>query len=994
MLRSLTKRIFISTKKFSCVLFHERLDVIITNSEDKTMRVWDLYSKNSVDTFTKSDGRYWTLASHPTVNYVAAGHDTGFSVFTLQSERISSVLAPNQQDLFYVYKKQLFHKDCRNGRETLIKDIDHTPTGSSMCYQQPSAIYYNQFNNTANNVLIQFKDKEKIYHKYYLYTFDSNIARAKNECSSTFRYCLGAVFIAKDRLAILSNSKEVGLLDNSGNIKNLANLPLIDMIYPAHMGKLIMRSDTAAILYDTTTRKLINQIDYTDIQHMKRVVWSNKYTHVALLCKKTVYILNKNFNLLTTINEQFKVSSAVWNNDGVLNYTTKTHLKYGLVNGDQGIIKSLETPIYLIQASGNEIIAIDSEARFQKFSIDREEYLFKLAIRSRNAAKIEACLKNHTKLGNSLISYLCKKNYSAIALHMVDDLKARFSLAIDSGNLEVAFETCHDQLKDKESYSTLSEEALRQGNHQIMEIAYQKNRNYEKLSFLYLVTGNLPKLEKMMGIAQKRGDIMSRFQNALFLGDISERVRILAEAGLVHLAYLSAVNHGLQDMVQPLAQAIEDSIPSLKLPAKPVALVPPKPLVLHVQASPMTTINWPHKELNEEEILLAGAVDEDETQETAPQELELNIDSIDNEYQDKNAPKDFGFDKDIMSPLEEGNWGVDDIVDLPDIDELDQHSASQQISSLADSAPGRDPLVERARNSQLAGELATCGDFEGAASILRRQIGVRDAAAFTPVFNKLFKSSRVVISGLPFVNPVAIQMSEDGNKLQVMGSTSQLMNILRIGYKQTSDGKFTEALTSFREILLQIPLLVLQNPQEEQDIYTLINICYNYIVALRCEISRRQNQDNPKRSLELSAYMCCCVMEPAHRVLVLRNAMALAYKQQDFIYAAYFAKRILQIAETNPNVIKSDKLDNARKVYAACEQKGTNQHTIEFDQNWLYENDAVTKICAKSLTLLKGNQVKRDAYIKASYKSEYDGQVDDIAGVCVIGAECLGLKLY
>jgi len=140
---------------------------------------------------------------------------------------------------------------------------------------------------------------------------------------------------------------------------------------------------------------------------------------------------------LTSINEQFKVSSAVWNTDGVLIYTTKTHLKYALVNGDQGIIKSLETPIYLIQANGNEIIAIDPEARFQKFSIDREEYLFKLAIRSRNAAKIDACLKNYTKLGNSLISYLYKKNYSAIALHMVDDLRARFSLAIDSGNLEV-----------------------------------------------------------------------------------------------------------------------------------------------------------------------------------------------------------------------------------------------------------------------------------------------------------------------------------------------------------------------------------------------------------------------------------------------------------------------------------------------------------------------------------------------------------------------------
>ena len=80
-----------------------------------------------------------------------------------------------------------------------------------------------------------------------------------------------------------------------------------------------------------------------------------------------------------------------------------------------------------------------------------------------------------------------------------------------------------------------------------MEIAYQKNRNYEKLSFLYLVTGNLPKLEKMMGIAQKRGDIMSRFQNALFLGDIEERVRLLAEAGLGIISPLFLFSYFLSD---------------------------------------------------------------------------------------------------------------------------------------------------------------------------------------------------------------------------------------------------------------------------------------------------------------------------------------------------------------------------------------------------------------------------------------------------------------
>ena len=37
-------------------------------------------------------------------------------------------------------------------------------------------------------------------------------------------------------------------------------------------------------------------------------------------------------------------------------------------------------------------------------------------------------------------------------------------------------------------------EALRQGNHQIVEFAYQKTKNFERLSFLYLITGNTEKL--------------------------------------------------------------------------------------------------------------------------------------------------------------------------------------------------------------------------------------------------------------------------------------------------------------------------------------------------------------------------------------------------------------------------------------------------------------------------------------------------------------------
>lgn len=65
-----------------------------------------------------------------------------------------------------------------------------------------------------------------------------------------------------------------------------------------------------------------------------------------------------------------------------------------------------------------------------------------------------------------MISYLFKKNYSSLALTLVEDPKAKFSLAIDSGNLEAAFKTCME-FKDKESFVRLGEEALRQGNQQV-----------------------------------------------------------------------------------------------------------------------------------------------------------------------------------------------------------------------------------------------------------------------------------------------------------------------------------------------------------------------------------------------------------------------------------------------------------------------------------------------------------------------------------------------
>ncbi len=50
-------------------------DLIISNSEDKSIRVWDMSKRTGVQTFRREHDRFWILQAHPEINLLAAGHD-------------------------------------------------------------------------------------------------------------------------------------------------------------------------------------------------------------------------------------------------------------------------------------------------------------------------------------------------------------------------------------------------------------------------------------------------------------------------------------------------------------------------------------------------------------------------------------------------------------------------------------------------------------------------------------------------------------------------------------------------------------------------------------------------------------------------------------------------------------------------------------------------------------------------------------------------------
>ena len=216
-------------------------------------------------------------------------------------------------------------------------------------------------------------------------------------------------------------------------------------------------------------------------------------------------------------------------------------------------------------------------------------------------------------------------------------------------------------------------------------------------------------------------------------------------------------------------------------------------------------------------------------------ELDLDVEVISKEHDKKDLVS-----RENKIETEQNEWGIEDL-DIPDI-EFETSSSIQEALpvSITDYAEGKDAINEKTKNSQLAGELVSCGYFEAAKTILKKQIGVVKADVLNPIFGKIYISSNLAVTGLPFTLPYYHIISQENNRPYVMNSLQNIEIILNKGYQLSTMGKFQDAIITFREVLWHIPLIVLNEPAKENDVHALIRICIEYIIGFKCEIIRKQ----------------------------------------------------------------------------------------------------------------------------------------------------------
>ncbi|XP_075986901.1 coatomer subunit alpha isoform X2 [Anticarsia gemmatalis] len=970
----------------SCVLFHARHELILSNGEDRFIRVWDLTKRTCLHSFKREDERYWVLAAHPTLNLFAAGHDAGMILFKLQRERPAYAVHNNM--LFYIKDRQLRKLDMATNRVTPVMQIK----GGGR--NQP---YSMSLNHAEWCVLVNWRVGDNSSYELYAAPRDGGEAPAAEPARGS---ATTAVWVARNRFAVLEKNNQLVIKNLKNEVSKKISTPTCEEIMYAGTGMLLLREPDCVQLLDVQQKRTIASVK---IAKCRYAIWNADMSLVALLGKHSVTLCTKKLEQLCCVTEGARVKSGAFDDSTpqpVFIYTTANHIKYCCKDGDFGIIRTLDVPVYAVKVlsseAGARVVCLDRDCKPKVLNIDPTEYRFKLALVTRQYDQVLHMVRTAKLVGQSIIAYLQEKGYPEVALHFVKDARTRLSLALQCGNIDVALEAAKS-LDEPAAWDKLAKAALATGNHQIVEMCYQRTKNFDKLSFLYLITGNLDKLRKMMKIAEIRKDVSAQFQGALLLGDVNESIRLLKNSGQLSLAYLTAINHKQLEEAEQLKSMLEAA--ELPVPeANPDAELLRPPLPVH-NAQP----NWPLLAVSKSFFEVAGGARAAAEATGVAAAVAVGDEPLevggawgdDDDVLDEQKGEGEGEEEVMEDACDDGGWDVgDEDLELPE--ELAPVSADidgGEESAQYFVAPTRGPSLALNGKLKTAHDHVATGQFEIALRLLNEQVGIVNFEPYLEVFVSMFGRARLTFGALTSLPPLNAHLHRNwkeasGKDLLPVITTklNDLVTQLQHCYQLTTAGKFSEATDKLQRLAQAVPLLHVDTRPELTEATQLLAIAKEYLLGLQMETARKAMPKNTleeqKRTCEMAAYFTHCKLQPVHQILTLRTALNMFFKLKNFRTAASFARRLLELGP-RPEVAQQ-----ARKILQACEKTLTDEHQL------LYDEHNPFNICGISYKpIYRGKPEEKCPLCGASFLPEHKGKLCPVCGVAEIGKDVLGLRI-
>jgi coatomer subunit beta' len=529
-------------------LFHPKLPIIASASEDGTVRIWQSTTYRAETTLNYGMERAWALAASAESNKLAIGFDEGCVCIELGSDDpVASMDATGK--IVWATNNEI--------QTTTVKGVvgsgdDAIPDGERLpvvprdlgsCELYPQMLKH----NCNGRFVAVCGDGE-----FIIYTAQALRNKAFGQAldfvwsgSGTGDYCIRE---SSNSLKIYKNFKEAQTI--------VPATASADGVFGGHV--VGVKGSDGVLFYDWDSGEFIQKIEAVP----KDVYWSDSGNMVLIATEESAYVLSYNaqkvaqaismgqvnpedgiegsFDLLYEISDTIK--SGKWvgdcfiyiNNGGRLNYSVGGQIET-LVHLETSAGGQTQHTVLGYLAKEDRVYLIDKSLNIVAYKVMLAVLQYQTAVMRGDFDAANELLPNipeseYTKVARFLES----QGFKEEAFAVTTDPDHKFDLALELGQTDTAHELLletpeedKDSTETESKWKRLSDAALKENNLELVEAASLASHDYSDLLLLYSAVGNLAGMEKLAEAAAKHGKTNVAFVAHMLTGNVEACANLL-----------------------------------------------------------------------------------------------------------------------------------------------------------------------------------------------------------------------------------------------------------------------------------------------------------------------------------------------------------------------------------------------------------------------------------------------------------------------------------
>ncbi|KAG7447824.1 coatomer protein [Guyanagaster necrorhizus] len=527
------------TNNVSFAIFHPNLPIIISGSEDGTIKMWNSGTYRLENTLSYAMERAWCIALRKDANEIGVGFDEGAVVIKLGRDEPTFSMDPSGK-LIFTRNQQVL-----SGNVQMIQHDDSSPASDgarlpiSLKEIGSSEIFATSLIHSPNGRFVTVVgDGEYITYTALAWrnkSFGNGISFAWAPDSNTY-----AVLENKVKLRVYKNFRERG----GAGMKGVGSWSMDGI----HGGTLLgARGSGFVMFWDWESGEIVRRIDV----EAQNIYWSGTGSLVAIVAADSFYILRFDRDAYNAkieegaeisdegVEEAFEVvadvqegvRTAKWVGDCFIYTTTSKRLCY-FVGSESYTISPFDTPLYLLGyiPAHNRVYLADKDVNIYGYSLSLSVVEYQTAVlRGDMTAADEILPMLPREQLNKVARFLEGRDLKELALKVTTDPDHKFDLCLQLDDLDTAVEITRSipELEAEAKWKALGDRALTVWRFDLARESFEKAGDLSALMLLLLATGDRDGLKALSSKASEKGLNNLAFATLFQLGDASSCVDLL-----------------------------------------------------------------------------------------------------------------------------------------------------------------------------------------------------------------------------------------------------------------------------------------------------------------------------------------------------------------------------------------------------------------------------------------------------------------------------------